>query len=99
MDSPLAPEHTVGELIDQLPAFDRDTRVRLAINPLSPMAHRLGGVLGSTDERGDPVVYVAESEAAEQFGYLPPDVAVALAWQPPSDPPPRRRRAALPDGP
>ncbi|CCK32089.1 hypothetical protein BN159_7710 [Streptomyces davaonensis JCM 4913] len=91
---PHSPEMTVGDIIDLLSAFDRDTPVRLAINPFWPMAHRLGGVEKSVDEDGRPVVYIAESPEAEQFGPLPPAVAVALTWQGPVDVPPRRRRGA-----
>ncbi|MEV5878002.1 hypothetical protein AB0L75_28010 [Streptomyces sp. NPDC052101] len=75
-----------------LSACDRDVPVRLAINPFFPMAHRLGGVRAAVDERGRPVVYIAESKEAEQFGPLPPEVAVDLTWQPPTEAPPRRRR-------
>ncbi|MEV8128669.1 hypothetical protein ACGF7W_18225 [Streptomyces sp. NPDC048219] len=85
---------TVGDIIDALSAFDRDTPARLAINPFFPMSHRLGGVAKSVDEHGQPMVYIAESPEAEQFGPLPPAVAVALTWQGPVEAPPRRRRGA-----
>ncbi|MEU6192376.1 hypothetical protein [Streptomyces sp. NPDC047061] len=85
---------TVGDLLDLLSAYDRDTPVRLAVNPFFPMAHRLGGVDSVADEQGRPVVYIAESPEAEQFGPLPPAVAVALTWQPPAEGPARRRRGA-----
>ncbi|MFI1929277.1 hypothetical protein [Streptomyces sp. NPDC020330] len=85
---------TVGDILDLLSACDRDTPVRLAINPFFPMAHRLGGVHKAVDERGRPMVYIAESAEAEQFGPLPPAVAVALTWQEPVEAPRRRRRGA-----
>lgn len=88
-------ETTVGEIVDLLSACDRNAPARLAINPFFPMAHRLGGVIEAADEDGNPVVYIAESREAEQLGYLPPDVTVALAWQRPTDAPPRRRRGAV----
>lgn len=40
------------------------------------------------------MVYIAESAEAEQFGPLPPAVAVALTWQEPVEAPQRRRRGA-----
>ncbi|WP_371553117.1 hypothetical protein OG266_38815 [Streptomyces sp. NBC_00554] len=85
---------TVGDILDLLSTCDRDTPVRLAINPFFPMAHRLGGVEKARDEQGRPMVYIAESPEAEQFGALPPAVAVALTWQPPAEGPARRRRGA-----
>ncbi|MEJ8652700.1 hypothetical protein WKI65_32710 [Streptomyces sp. MS1.AVA.3] len=87
-------ETTVGDILDALSASDRDTPARLAINPFFPMSHRLGGVVEAVDEQGRPIVYIAESPEAEQFGPLPPAVAVALAWQAPPEAPPRRRRGA-----
>ncbi|MER5822140.1 hypothetical protein ABT086_07620 [Streptomyces mirabilis] len=87
-------EMTVGDILDLLSDCDRDAPVRLAINPFFPMAHRLGGVEKAVDEYGRPVVYIAESKEAEQFGPLPPAVAVALTWQPPAEGPSRRRRGA-----
>ncbi len=91
---PHSPEMTVGDILDLLSACDRDTPVRLAINPFFPMAHRLGAVHNTVDERGRPMVYIAESAEAEQFGPLPPAVAVALTWQEPVEAPQRRRRGA-----
>lgn len=91
---PHSPEMTVGDILDLLSACDRDTPVRLAINPFFPMAHRLGAVHNTVDERGRPMVYIAESAEAEQFGPLPPAVAVALTWQEPVETPRRRRRGA-----
>ena len=90
--APHSPEMTVGDVVDLLSACDRDTPVRLAINPFFPMAHRLGSVEKSVDEHGRPMVYIAESSEAEQFGPLPPAVAVALTWQGPVEAPPHRRR-------
>jgi hypothetical protein len=91
---PHSPEMTVGDILDLLSGCDRDTRVRLAINPFFPMVHRMGGVERAVDEQGRPVVYIAESAEAEQFGPVPPAVAVALTWQEPVEAPPRRRRGA-----
>jgi hypothetical protein len=92
------PEITVGQIVDCLSACDRNARVRLAINPFFPMAHRLGDVVATTDETGQPVVFLAEDKEGEQLGYLPPNVAVQLTWQKPVDAPPRRRRMARRDG-
>ncbi|MFF4827453.1 hypothetical protein ACWDAO_02340 [Streptomyces sp. NPDC001212] len=87
------PEMTVGALIDLLSAFDRGMPVRQAMNPFFPMAHRLEQVIQATDETGRPVVYLAEGRDADtQLGHLPPEVAVALAWQVPVQAPPRRPR-------
>ncbi len=91
---PHSPEMTVGDILDLLSTCDRDTPVRLAINPFFPMAHRLGCVEMAVDEHGRPMVYIAESPEAEQIGPLPPAVAVALTWQDPVEAPPRRRRGA-----
>lgn len=85
-------EMTVGELVDRLSACDRNAPARLAINPFFPMAHRLGEVIATVDEHGNQAVFIAEAKDAEQIGYLPPDAAVALTWQPPAEAPPRRRR-------
>ncbi len=94
MEDPHLPEMTVGDLIGLLSACDRDAPARLAINPLFPMAHRIGGVIASQDENGNPMVFIAEANDAEQIGHLPPDVAVALTWHEPSEAPSRRRRTA-----
>ncbi|AUH39126.1 hypothetical protein [Streptomyces sp. CMB-StM0423] len=84
---------TVGDLITLLSACNRDAPVRQAMNPFFPMAHRLAQVLPSVDETGRPVVHLAEGRDEDsQFGHLPPEVAVALAWQSPIQPPPRRPR-------
>ncbi|MFD9817445.1 hypothetical protein [Streptomyces violascens] len=85
-------EMTVGELVDRLSACDRDAPARLAINPLFPMAHRVGSVIDATDEHGNPVVFIAEATDDSQLGYLQPDVAVSLTWHEPTEAPPRRRR-------
>ncbi|MFJ7589515.1 hypothetical protein ACIQZO_19465 [Streptomyces sp. NPDC097617] len=85
-------EHTVGEIIDRLAAFDRDAIVRMAINPLFPMEHTMGPIVSTEDPRGRTVVYLAES--GEQLGPLPKSVAVDFAWQEPIEAPPRRRRGA-----
>ncbi|MCM2392048.1 hypothetical protein [Streptomyces albipurpureus] len=90
------PELTVGELVDQLSALDRDATVRLAVNPFFPMAHRIAGVMPGRDENGRPLVFLADGD---QLGHLPPDVAVELTWQEPTIAPTRgRRRAARPSG-
>ncbi|WP_330324633.1 hypothetical protein [Streptomyces pseudovenezuelae] len=89
---------SVGDLLDLLSACDRDASVRLAVNPFFPMAHRLGGVEKGLDEHGRPMVYIVESPEAEQFGPLPPAVAVALTWQPQAEGPARRRRGATRPG-
>lgn len=89
MDLPQS-EMTVGELLDRLSACERDAVVRLGINPFFPMAHKIGDVVAGRDENG-PVVYIAEAKDAEQVGYLPPEVAVRLAWQGPTEAPARRR--------
>ncbi|MFJ7423401.1 hypothetical protein ACIQXD_33065 [Streptomyces uncialis] len=92
--NPDTPELTVGELIDQLSALDRDATVRLAVNPFFPMAHRLSGVMAARDETGRPLVFLADGD---QLGHVPPDVAVRLTWHEPTTAPPRtRRRAARP---
>ncbi|OAR26737.1 hypothetical protein A8W25_28260 [Streptomyces sp. ERV7] len=83
---------TVGDLIEQLSAIDRETKVRLAVNPFFPMAHKLGEVTAGPDLDGQPTVYLAEDPAAVQFGYLPRPVAEALAWMEPVDPPGHHRR-------
>lgn len=91
-------ELTVGDLLDRLSACDREAVVQLAINPDFPMAHRAGAVAGARDEQGRPVLMLTEPEQAEQFGPLPPDVAVALTWHEPTEAPPRRRRGTRPSG-
>ncbi|CQR61809.1 hypothetical protein [Streptomyces leeuwenhoekii] len=86
-------EMTVGDLIDVLSACDRDAPVRQAMNPFFPMAHRLAQVVQSVAETGRTVVYLAEGgDETTQLGHLPPEVAVALAWQGPVQAPPRRPR-------
>ncbi|MFE3645933.1 hypothetical protein ACFXOM_34010 [Streptomyces sp. NPDC059169] len=91
-------EMTVGDLIKRLSACDPASPLRLAMNPFFPMAHRLEQVIEATDGTGRPVVYLAEGRDADtQLGHLPPEVAVALAWQGPVQVPPRRpRRSARP---
>ncbi|MFP8887585.1 hypothetical protein [Streptomyces mangrovi] len=86
-------EMTVGDLMDLLSTCDRNAPVRQAMNPFFPMAHRLEQVIQATDETGQPVVYLAEGRDADtQLGHLPPEAAVALAWQAPVQAPPRRPR-------
>ncbi|BDH07180.1 hypothetical protein [Streptomyces seoulensis] len=88
-----SPEMTVREVIDLLSGYDPDAPVRQAVNPYFPMAHRLARVVQSVDETGRTVVYLAETNDADaQLGHLPPEVAVALAWQGPVQAPPRRPR-------
>ncbi|MEV8400608.1 hypothetical protein AB0P38_22245 [Streptomyces niveus] len=83
-------ETTAGDLIGLLSACDRSAPVRLAMSPFFSMAHRLTQVV-QTDERGRPVVYLAEGRDPDtQLGSLPPEVAVALTWQGPVHAPQRR---------
>ncbi|MER6500187.1 hypothetical protein ABT218_12540 [Streptomyces sp. NPDC001455] len=87
------PEMTVDDLIDLLSGCDRSAPVRQAMNPFFPMVHRLAQVVQSVDEAGRIVVYLAEGRDEDtQLGHLPPEVAVALAWQGPVQAPPRRSR-------
>ena len=93
--NPDTPELTVGDLIDQLSALDRDATVRLAVNPFFPMAHRIAGAVAARDENGRLLIFLADGD---QLGHLPPEVAVQLTWQEPTIAPPRgRRRAARSD--
>ncbi|MFD9484688.1 hypothetical protein ACFWBX_11910 [Streptomyces sp. NPDC059991] len=94
------PEPTVGDLLDQLSACDRDAVVQLALNPDFPMAHRAGPVAVARDETGRSVLFLTEpdEDKAEQFGPLLPDVAVALTWHESTEAPPRRRRGTRPSG-
>ncbi|MGW4197048.1 hypothetical protein [Streptomyces sp. NPDC005004] len=88
-----SPEMTVREVIDLLSGCDPDAPVRQAVNPYFPMAHRLAQIVQSVDETGRTVVYLAETNDADaQLGHLPPEVAVALAWQSSVQAPPRRPR-------
>ncbi|MGW4441980.1 hypothetical protein [Streptomyces sp. NPDC004682] len=89
-----SPDMTVGDLIDLLSDCDRRAPVRQAMNPFFPMEHRLEQVVQFADEAdGRTVVYLAEGrDAGTQLGVLPPEVAVALAWQGPVQTPPRRPR-------
>ncbi|WP_107428680.1 hypothetical protein [Streptomyces kebangsaanensis] len=91
---------TVGDPVKHLSACGPASPLRLAMNPFFPMEHRLERVVEATDRAERPVVYPAESRNADtQPGHLPPEVAVALAWQAPVQAPPRRpRRAARPAG-
>ncbi|MFE4664575.1 hypothetical protein ACFRI7_11585 [Streptomyces sp. NPDC056716] len=88
---------TVGDLIDHLSTLDRTAPARLAVNPFFPMAHTIAGVVESRDEKGRPVVFLADS--GEQLGHLPPEVAVRLAWQEPTVAPARPRRRSARPGP
>ncbi|MEI5100946.1 hypothetical protein RB200_23400 [Streptomyces sp. PmtG] len=92
----LLPEKTTGDLLDQLAACERGAAVRLAINPDFPMAHRAGPLISARDQQGRPVLLLTEPDEPEQFGPLPPDVAVTLTWHEPTEAPPRRRRRARP---
>jgi len=86
---------TVGDLIDLLSACDRGAPVRQAINPFFPMEHRLAQVVQATDASLQTVVYLAEAhDEHSQLGVLPPEVAVAVAWQSPVQSPRRPRRTA-----
>ncbi|MGC0328067.1 hypothetical protein RKD23_001057 [Streptomyces sp. SAI-170] len=87
------PEMTVDEVIALLSHCDGSAPVRQAMNPFFPMAHRLAQVVQSVDETGREVVYFAEGRDEDtQLGHLPPEVAVALAWQGPVQAPPCRPR-------
>ncbi|MGP9017600.1 hypothetical protein ACT1U9_04215 [Streptomyces sp. BR1] len=94
------PEPTVGDLLDQLSACDRNAAVQFALNPAFPMAHRAGPVADARDDKGRPVVLLTEPDVdeAEQFGPLLPHVAVALTWHAPTEAPPRHRRGTRPSG-
>lgn len=88
-------EMTVQDLIDLLSACDHDAPVRQAINPFFPTEHRLAQIVQSTDMTGRTVVYLAEGrDEHSQLDALPPEVAVAVAWQVPVQPPRRPRRTA-----
>ncbi|MFK0120092.1 hypothetical protein [Streptomyces sp. NPDC090994] len=88
-------EMTVDDLVNLLSGCDGSAPVRQAMNPFFPMAHRLEQVVQCTDQTGQTVVYLAEGRDADtQLGHLPPEVAVRLAWQSPTQPPPRRARRA-----
>ncbi|GCD41821.1 hypothetical protein [Streptomyces paromomycinus] len=84
---------TVGDFIDQLSALDQDAVMRLAVNPFFPMSHHIRAVVPGTDQRGRPVVYVADGQ---QEGHLPPAVARRLTWHPDTEAPRRTRRGARP---
>ncbi len=66
----MAPELTVGDLLDRLSASDRDVVVRLWINPFARTARRLGGVVPTRDDAGRRVVFIAEAKDAEPLGAL-----------------------------
>lgn len=83
---------TVGEIIDRLSACDRDATFYLAINPFFPYTHFAGEVVTARDGQGAQVVFLAEGG---QGGLLPPPVAQALTWHPPTSTPSRGRRPAL----
>ncbi|MFF1782036.1 hypothetical protein [Streptomyces virginiae] len=83
---------TVADLIKHLSSADPSARVRLAINPFFPMAHKTAAVTVDADPDGRPIVYLAEDAEAVQYGYLPRPVAEALTWMPPVEPPARGRR-------
>ncbi len=67
----LAPELTVGDLLDRLSASDRDVVVRLWINPFARTVRRLGGVVPTRDDAGRPVVFFAEAKDTEPIEALP----------------------------
>ncbi|MDK9494362.1 hypothetical protein QEZ40_000234 [Streptomyces katrae] len=90
---------TVADLMKHLSAADPSARVRLAINPFFPMAHKMGAVIVGTDHDERPIVYLAEDVEAVQYGNLPRPVAETLTWMPPVEPPARGRRLrAVSDG-
>ncbi|MEU1073611.1 MULTISPECIES: hypothetical protein [unclassified Streptomyces] len=67
----MAPELTVGDLLESLSAGDRDVVVRLWINPFARTARRLGSVVPTRDDADRPVVFIAEAKGAPAFGTLP----------------------------
>lgn len=67
----MAPELTVGDLLDRLSTSDRDAVVRLWINPFARTVRRLGGVVPTRDDADRPVVFIAEAKGTEPLGTLP----------------------------
>ncbi|MGW2858299.1 hypothetical protein [Streptomyces sp. NPDC001205] len=67
----MAPELTVGDLLESLSASDRDVVVRLWINPFARTARRLGGVVPTRDDADRPIVFIAEAKDTEPLGTLP----------------------------
>ncbi|PZS30142.1 MAG: hypothetical protein DLM61_11660 [Pseudonocardiales bacterium] len=76
---------TVGDLIAALDGYDRDTRIRLAIQPRWPFEYTISGVAQTPDTAegvgiqptGEPVVWIAQGG---QVDYLPPIASNALGW-------------------
>lgn len=72
---------TVGEIIDRLSTCDRDAQFFLAINPEFPHVHFAGDIVTARDGQGGQVVFLGEAEQGE---FLPPAIAQALTWHPPT---------------
>ncbi|MFH9071408.1 hypothetical protein [Streptomyces alboflavus] len=70
-ENTLAPELTVGDLLESLSASDRDVVVRLWINPFARTARRLGGVVPTRDDADRPVVFIAEAKGTEPLDTQP----------------------------
>jgi hypothetical protein len=66
---------TVGDVIDMLEYYDRNTEIRLATQPSWPLEYAIGY---STSMSDDGIVYIAESD---QIGYLPGEVAADFGWR------------------
>ncbi|MFI7356139.1 hypothetical protein ACIBTP_19595 [Streptomyces avidinii] len=77
------PHHaaTVGEIIDRLSSCDRNAPFFLAINPEFPHVHFAGEIVTARDGQGGQVVFLGEAEQGE---ILPPAIAQALTWHPPT---------------
>ncbi|MFG2232304.1 hypothetical protein ACGFNX_20205 [Streptomyces sp. NPDC048723] len=82
---------TVGEIIDRLSTCDRDAQFFLAINPEFPHVHFAGEIVTARDGHGSQVVFLGEAEQGE---FLPPAIAQALTWHPPTVTASLSRRAA-----
>ncbi|MFE2146576.1 hypothetical protein ACFXA3_33435 [Streptomyces sp. NPDC059456] len=72
---------TVGDIIDRLSSCDRDAQFFLAINPEFPHVHFAGDIVTARDGRDGQVVFLGEAEQGE---ILPPAIAQALTWHPPT---------------
>ncbi|MFJ6783629.1 hypothetical protein [Streptomyces yangpuensis] len=72
---------TVGEIIDRLSSCDRNAPFFLAINPEFPHVHFAGEIVTARDGQGGQVVFLGEAGQGE---VLPPAIAQALTWHPPT---------------
>ncbi|KPI02900.1 hypothetical protein OK074_5050 [Actinobacteria bacterium OK074] len=88
--APARPIQTVHDFIVLLGKCDPKAELRLAVCPAFPFSHFVGDIAVGTDEDGFTTVFLGE---AGQQGYLPPGIAAALGWAPPTDRPIRNRRA------